>query len=482
MFNKCLLIIVLTFQLTTAISQPILEAANISFHTNASKTLRYLESQAIKSRFLTSVDSMANKFLSYKISYPTNFSLKENSVAPKGIYSLLNNPLEPYLANKFSGKTNNKLEAPTNNIQPNAYLFLDIMELPLMYVLDNQNWDSIFVKQLNEKNNIAYYQFNLKIQGANKQVLVDKKLELVLSRNKQNSVIGFSHPDINLSASSFLIMLESAMTILLDSTNDTELLQITAQPAILADNFIQPNIRNKLKTQTVLKNGIIQYPRNGENQFLRYQEPNYTPIVLKGKNKSIISAPLNEAIKDAKGTDYLFLKEESRDVLADKNYSLQTVASIAYPDIVGENGLLVNKKIGLSFRFIAGANHYLFQDKDTIAKFSIATNVIDGNNRKFYHQLAIPNDSMTVSVSSIDKPVKQQYAYILYGELNGKPFKILCSGLNGNYESIRECYFNNKLVCIAQGNQYPEVFTVLENTISPLILNQLLLLGFSSLF
>ena len=108
--------------------------------------------------------------------------------------------------------------------------------------------------------------------------------------------------------------------------------------------------------------------------------------------------------------------------------------------------------------------------------------MIDGNNRKFYHQLAIPNDSMTVSVSSIDKPVKQQYAYILYGELNGKPFKILCSGLNGNYESIRECYFNNKLVCIAQGNQYPEVFTVLENTISPLILNQLLLLGFSSLF
>ena len=482
MFNKCLLIIVLTFQLTTAISQPILEAANISFHTNASKTLRYLESQAIKSRFLTSVDSMANKFLSYKISYPTNFSLKENSVAPKGIYSLLNNPLEAYLSNKFSVKGNNKLEAPTNNIQPNAYLFLDIMELPLINVLDNQDWDSIFVKQLNEKNNIAYYQFNLKIQGANKQMLVDKKLDLVLSRNKQSSVIGFSHPDINLSASSFLIMLESAMTILLDSTNNTELLQITAQPAIVADNFIQPNIRNQLKIQTVLKNGIIQYTRNGETQFLRYQEPSYTPIVLKGKNQTVITPPLKEAIKEEKGKDYLFLIETSRDVLADKNYSLQTVASIANPELIGINALLVNKKTGLSFQFFPGAFHCFFIDKDTIAKFSIATNVVDGNNRKFYHQLAIPNDSITVSVSTIDKTVKQRYAYILYGELNGKPFKILYSGLNGNYESIRECYFNNKLVCIAQGNQYPEVFTVLDNTISPLILNRLLLLAFSSLF
>jgi len=482
MFNKCLLIIFLTCQLSSVISQPVLEAANISYHTNASKTLRYLESSAIKSRFLTSVDSMANKFLSYKISYPTNFSLKENSVAPKGIYSLLNNPLDPYLANKLSVKANNKLEAPTSNIPPNAYLFLDIIELPLLTVLATQEWDSVFIKQLDQKNNIAYYQFNLKIQGANKQMLVDRKLELVLSRNKQTSVIGFSHPDINLSAASFLIMLESAMSILLDSTNDTELLQITAQPAIIADNFIQPNIRNQLKIQTVLKNNIIQYPRNGVNQFLRYQEPNYTPIVLKGKNKTIISNELNEAIKESKGKDYLFLKEESRDVLADKNYSLQTFASIAYPDVIGEKTLLVNKKIGLSFQFIAGAHHYFFQDKDTIATFSIATNVIDANNRKLYHQLAIPNDSMTVSVSSIEKAVKQQYTYHLYGELNGKAFKILCSGLNGNYESIRECYVNNKLVCIAQGNQYPEVFTVLDNTISPLILNQLLLLGFSSLF
>ena len=143
----------LIFQLTTAISQPILEAANISYHTNASKTLRYLESQAIKSRFLTSVDSMVNKYLSYKISYPTNFSLKENSVAPKGIYSVLNNPLDPYLANKLSVKANNKLEAPVSNIPANAYLFLDILELPIMYVLDNQDWDSVFIKQLNEKIN-----------------------------------------------------------------------------------------------------------------------------------------------------------------------------------------------------------------------------------------------------------------------------------------------------------------------------------------
>ncbi len=475
-------IFLLIFQLTTAISQPILEAANISFHTNASKTLRYLESTAIKSRFLLSIDSMANKFLSYKISYPTNFSLKENSVAPKGVYSLLNNPLESYLNKKTAAKLNNKIESALSNITPNAYLFLDIIELPLMYALDNQGWDSAFLKQLNQKNNIAYYQFNLKIQGTNQQLLVDKKLELVLSRNKQTSVIGFSHPDINLSASSFLIMLESAIAILLDSTKDTELLQITAQPAIVADNFIQPNIRNQLKTQTVLKNGIIQYPRNGETHFLRYQEPNYTPIVLKGKNQTIITSPLKEAIKEEKGKEYLFLKEEFRDVLSDKNYILQTVASIANPAIIDAAALLVNKKIGLSFQFINGLHHYLFQDKDTIAKFSIATNVVDVNNRKFYHQLAIPNDSMTISVSTIDKTVKQQYAYNLYGELNSKPFKILYSGLNGNFESIREFFLNNKLVCIAQGNLYPEVFTVLDASITPLVLNQLLLLGFSSLF
>ena len=136
----------------------------------------------------------------------------------------------------------------------------------------------------------------------------------------------------------------------------------------------------------------------------------------------------------------------------------------------------------MSFQFITGTHHYLFQDKDTIAKFSINAKVVDTNNKKFYHQLAIPNDINTISVSSIDKSVAQQYDYIINGELNEKPFKILYSGLNGKFECIRAFYFNNKLVCIAQGNQFPEVFTVIDPSITSLNLNQLLLIGFSSLF
>jgi hypothetical protein len=95
----------------------------------------------------------------------------------------------------------------------------------------------------------------------------------------------------------------------------------------VVDNFIQNEIDGKSKTATTITKNIVQFLTKKGLQSLRFQEPGFEPIVLKGKKISPISLELQKAIRAEKAKEYIFLWEEGRDVYANNNFKFITVAN-----------------------------------------------------------------------------------------------------------------------------------------------------------
>lgn len=465
--NLALLVFILAFYI--GYGQQSLELGSVIYHPRTKgKTLEYLEIPSIKNQFLFLLDSISRKYISLPLSYPENFRIEAD---PQKMGSL----------NFKTGGFPNLKTVSNTSPKNKAFLSFDIAELPLFAEVGYQDWDSTLLADLAKKQNICFYQFNAKIISGNATVLMDKKLITILSLTEKAGNIGFYQPEYYLSAAGFIKMIQSCLPVLLDSTNKAELMQISARPALVNDNFIQPAIRNQPRVTGNINKGIIQYFRKGSNQYLRYHEPGYEPIVLKGKKATPLPVNLQQAIRaEQQSDDYIFLWEESRDIVADKNYKLLTIATVAKAASDG-SAVLVNNTAHLPFKFLKGNFHKLLQNNDTIATFSIEEQVTDAEKKKMYHQLINPYDTTILTVSNYDRSVSQFYTHVLTGKLLDQPFKILNSDLHG-IESIREIYLNDKLVCIAQGANYPEIFTVLDTAIYPEQLNQLLLMAFSSLF
>ncbi len=66
------------------------------------------------------------------------------------------------------------------------------------------------------------------------------------------------------------------------------------------------------------------------------------------------------------------------------------------------------------------------------------------------------------------------YDMDILGFLKQIPFRILCSDNN----TIKEIFYNNHLVCIAKGNNTPEVFVIVDEQLSKEKLEELLLISF----
>ncbi len=218
----------------------------------------------------------------------------------------------------------------------------------------------------------------------------------------------------------------------------------------------------------------------GALQYLRYQEPLYENIVIRGKKATPIANSLVEQITADNMWEPLFLREECRDILADKNYMLQCVVNVE-GDPYGK-GTPFNKKTGLPFNFLSGNSHVFLQEKDTIAQFKIKSNILDGKKKKILNQLYLATDSTVIAVENTARESIQHYDFELEGIFKGQTFKISYSGLRGSPESIREIYVKEKLVAVIEGKDSPELLVVLDKDIDAITLNQLLLLSFSNLF
>ncbi len=455
---------------------------SVDYYNYSGRTLNYLEFPEISQQLTHSLDSLSRMYLQIPMMAAPDFKInkrlyQDNALSEHVNLAIGNNASNEKIraAEKQQLRNNGQL-----NRDAKTYFSLEIAELPLNSLRQFPELDSLFIQQLLQKQNIALVQMVAKLQAATGELLIDKQVCMVLSRNKQPVLIGFNHPDYIITPKSFGKLLEAALSVLLDNNNETEILQMTSVPAIVNDNFIQPYLKNQPKLNFSAKKGIIQYLWKNEIQYLRYQDPLYENIVLRGKKLTPIPNSLLAQINADNIWEPLFLMEESRDILADKNYLLQCVVNVER-DPYGK-GIPFNKKTGLPFNFLSGISHVLLLEKDTIAQFRIKSNLLDGKKKKFLHQLYNATDSSLATIEKVPRESIQHYDFEIEGSIKGIMFKISYTGLRGSPESIREIYLKEKLVAVVAGKDTPELLVVIDKDLDAITLNQLLLLSFSNLF
>lgn len=482
MKKKLLQLFLILFTSICSQAQSGIELKSVDYYNFSGRTLNYLEFPEISQQLVKSLDSLSKKFLQIPMTAALDFKVNKKLYQQNSLSEHLNLALTNMATKeKISAATSQQLLNNGDAGKLAKTIFkLEIAELPLNSLRQFPDLDSLFIQQLLQKQNIALIQMVAKLQAATGEMLIDKQVCMVLSRNKQPVLIGFNHPDYLITPKSFGKLMEAGLSVLLDRNNETEILQMTSIAAIVNDNFIQPYIKNQPRLSFYSQKGITQYLWKGAVQYLRYQEPLYENIVIRGKKATPIPNSLVEQITADNMWEPLFLREECRDILADKNYLLQCVVNVEH-DPYGK-GTPFNKKTGLPFNFLSGNSHVFLQEKDTIAQFKIKSNLLDGKKKIILNQLYLATDSSFFAVENTPRESIQHYVFELEGIFKGQTFKISYSGLKGSPESIREIYIKDKLVAVVEGKDSPELMVVLDQDIDAISLNQLLLLSFSNLF
>src|SRR6478609_3209815 len=124
----------------------------------------------------------------------------------------------------------------------------------------------------------------------------------------------------------FTAFLKTTTNTLFDPKNEMGMIEIKLPPAFLADNYILPKTLNQPRTYVVTKKNISTYHLGSTTEMIRTSEPVYEEIVIKGKKAQKYPADLTNAIMKTPNlskSDYVFLRQDVRDVIRDKNYLIK---------------------------------------------------------------------------------------------------------------------------------------------------------------
>ncbi|MES2370942.1 MAG: hypothetical protein V4557_00080 [Bacteroidota bacterium] len=272
----------------------------------------------------------------------------------------------------------------------------------------------------------------------------------------------------------FLELLKASSTILFDPKNQLEMVEMKVSPAFFADNYITAKAMNQPRIFVTTTRNISSYYYKDAGEMIRMGDPVYEEILLRGKKAQKYPDDITAAIKQSSnyaGSDFVFLREECRDVIRDKNYLLKLTTQ------VNPEGML---KPPFTFtNFLYGNFHYLMLERDTIARFAILKKVPDVNKKISLNKVSNGNDTAFFWVNTANTDLYVIYDYVAEGMLNNQGFSIRCSGFTN---SIKEIYLDKKLVCIAQGRFSPEKFVVFDASLSSELLSQLFMIGFNRFF
>ncbi|WP_026750418.1 hypothetical protein [Sediminibacterium sp. C3] len=300
-----------------------------------------------------------------------------------------------------------------------------------------------------------------------------KSLEVYIKRAKANG-IGVPFGNLHFSAKGFAELMKKSVEILLDSSIETEQIEIKASPPFMGDNFIIGAIANAPKINIESKNLFSKYQLKGQSELLRWDEQRFLEIILKGKNRTQLSADMAKAVENSvreHGNEiHVFLLQDARNIILNKNYQLIIPARVSSNNAIASSGMPQVEPL-------EGYNNYLLNEKDTIAKFSILIDKKDFTKKLYPHIATNGIDSSSAVVIS-DKETEMTYTskYSITGTFRNQPFGIEI----GQY--FREVFLNNERILIISGTQEPEKMVVLNPSIPSDLLNELILLGFNRFF
>lgn len=356
------------------------------------------------------------------------------------------------------------------------HLYIDFLEIDPAYFFLNSEYtqlDSNLIKRTK-----TVFQLHVLLLKENRTIVSYETLNIVVSMAAtpgMGSIYGdgISFNNLAVLPNVFIGLIRSSANIIFNPKNELAMVEIKLQPAFLTDNYILPKTANLPRTFVSTTKGIGSYTRANQTEMIRFSEPVYEEIKIKGKKAEKYPEEITKAIKSSKNfriSDFVFLGQNYRDVGRDKNYYLQLTTQIDPSNLPQSETLLFTN-------FLSNNFHYLFQERDTLAKFSIRKDIPDNENKVYANILYNGYDSASVyKINHNAKEFPINYGYVLAGVIGHQSFTIKCSGYRN---MVKEFFFNNKLVCIAQGKFSPEKFVVFGATLSSGLLNQLFIIGFN---
>ena len=377
----------------------------------------------------------------------------------------------------LNNNNNNASASPayTDTASDLLHLYVNVYELNLNYFFSLRR---DFADTNLQKRATSVFVLKAQIFNGQKNTVFDEELYVAVIRG-ESAGIGLEYNSFNAygklpaSLKGFSGLLGKGMDILLNPKNEMQLVEMKVAPAYIADNYILGKTGDLPKVFVTTDKGVSRFTYNGKVEILRLDEPLYEEIIFTGKKQKVYPPLIMNAIRASKNyeaSDFIFLRQDGRDVVRDRNYLIKLMVQID-PDFMsnGPKAAFTN--------FIQEPVHYLTDEKDTLATFVIWKNIMNQEGKKIYlNQVSNGADLSSIFRLETGSEWNVRYNYVINGKLANKSFRILQTGSDN---SLKEFYIDGKLVCIAEGATGLKKFVVVDTTLPVEVLNQLLLIGFN---
>jgi len=364
---------------------------------------------------------------------------------------------------------NKKVTFKTNDTST-WHLFIELYEYDPKWFLAgsmSQLEDSIIINKSK-----SVFQISILLANGQQQIINDQNIFAAITTT-ESSGGGISPKNIFLTKKSFISLVNVGLEMALDSSNQTELIEIKAPPVYYADNFILKQLKNSTKTEIKENKGVWQFNLNGNPEVLRMGEELYDEIWVKRKLIDSSATPLLlSKMKETGNTassDFIYLRQECRDVFQDKNYTIKLATEIdPFSQSTSKKEIFTN--------FLPDAVNMMLLGKDTVAVFEIFKKVGDPNKQIYLDKTTNGIDSSSMASIS-NKPYTFQviYDYQMTGKIKGSYFTINSFWNN----EMKELYLNKQLICIVKGKTDPENFILINGYNNTEMIKELLLIAYN---
>ena len=305
------------------------------------------------------------------------------------------------------------------------------------------------------------------------QEIISNQTVFTAISNIETAGFGIRPKNIFLTKKSFASVLQVGLQMALNPDNETLVADIKAPAVYYADNFMMGYLKNGSKILVNKVKDSWSYTIVGSQELLRMGEQLFDEIWVKRKLLDSTASPLLlKKIKETGNTassDFIYLRQECRDVYQDKNYTIKIATEIdPYSTASSEKELFSN--------YLSGEVHLMLEGKDTAAIFTITKNKGDPYKRIYLDETTNGMDSSSIAkVSNKEFPFQVGYDYQLTGKIRGERFTIQSFW---NHE-MKEMYLNNRLIGIVKGKTDPENFIIVDDSSNASIMKELLLIAYN---
>ena len=305
------------------------------------------------------------------------------------------------------------------------------------------------------------------------QEIISNQSVFAAISNTETAGFGIRPKNIFLTKKSFASVVQVGLQMALNPDNETMVADIKTPAVYYADNFMMGHINNTSKILVNTVKDTWGYTVVGNQELLRMGEQLFDEIWVKRKLVDSSASPLLlKKIKETGNTassDFIYLRQECRDVYQDKNYTIKIATEI-------DPYSTASSKKELFSDFLSGEVHLMLEGKDTAAIFGINKNIGDANKQVYLDKTTNGMDSSSVAkVSKKDFPFQVTYDYQLTGKIRGERFTIQSFW---NHE-MKEIYLNNKRIGIVKGKTDPENFIIVNDATYASIMKELLLIAYN---